>query len=402
MTCLNILILGLWIIPFFRWGSAGLRTPKEFFFLGISMALGLLSLRNTSRRPFHNEWLFFLGIYGFISLWNAPQFHAMFFGASATNFWAWKTLMFQIVAILAVVGISRIKISDISLMTVQDAIVIPAAVTASYMVLQYIGIDQFFTVISRPDIADVTRPQVAGAIGQPTLASPYLAMAIPFAWHRRRFFCLGLLCLGLLCADSMMAYFGAAAGTLFLLGTRPCKTVSTAVNVFIVFAVLAGTIGYAGYRAMTSEEIQARIIQESNGRLTEWPQIIHDWMSPPLNEKTYQITGMGPGAFSYLYAPRKHSIMRQAHNEYLEFLYNEGIAGMILLFFAVKAMLSRVNLRDPEHRTAMASLVSIAVCATGTFVWQVGVTQLVTVVLIGLLHNEDFLQGEVYGPIGNS
>ena len=85
----------------------------------------------------------------------------------------------------------------------------------------------------------------------------------------------------------------------------------------------------------------------------------------------------------------------QAHNDYLEFLYNTGIVGLGLFLSALFVFLRKADIfRSKMSRHIFASLSCIGICAIGTFVFQLGVFIIYTLTLAGMLQKQE---GEVNG-----
>ena len=86
----------------------------------------------------------------------------------------------------------------------------------------------------------------------------------------------------------------------------------------------------------------------------------------------------------------------------LEALYNFGIIGLALFGLSVFYMLKNavpkvIGFGNDRAIAVLASLFCICIFAGGVFTWQIGTTAFYTVVLVGLLHNNEFLNGGYYG-----
>jgi hypothetical protein len=133
------------------------------------------------------------------------------------------------------------------------------------------------------------------------------------------------------------------------------------------------------------------------GRFREWRLMLDDWSSP-LNEgkdNSFAITGLGVGSFQYVYPNKHQSTFRQAHNEYIQVLYELGLVGLLLMLGAIYWVV-RMNFSwrklwrgemDQYRLALLSSFLCIAINAFGTFVWQIGPTIFYSAVIVGLLHN---------------
>ena len=138
-----------------------------------------------------------------------------------------------------------------------------------------------------------------------------------------------------------------------------------------------------------------------NGRFAQWEQIIKDWKDGaiPQEKRKYTFTGMGLGVFTYLYHDIHKSIYWQAHNDWLEILSNLGLFGFILfnlsiilmLFYSLRSWRSHADYRKTRLAALMCSFLCIALCALGTFPWQLGPHIYFTIAVVGLLHNKSVL-----------
>jgi len=137
------------------------------------------------------------------------------------------------------------------------------------------------------------------------------------------------------------------------------------------------------------------VANHSSGRFIVWKDILYDF-SHNLDDtgRKYCVTGFGPGAFRYMYSIRKQSKWLQAHNEPLEALYNFGLVGMGLLIMAIRYLILNIIRNKTELVWCLSgSLICIFLCSIGTFTFQIAPVMFYTVVIIGMLHNENILGG---------
>lgn len=395
MSIIRLIGLGLWVSPFVFMPS-GTRGPKEIFVLAVCLALGLLAVYRGEVKKFTNKWALFLIGWFVINLIMAPKFEVSLLGSDASNFWIWKPFLICVAYFLAIMAISSAKVTSRDWTKILKALIYPAFFMSVYLIFQYFGYDQIFGVKQSAIDSGLPSARMAGTMGNPTIVSPFVAMCIPFAIYGRKYLIALTMIVAVLLTKSMIA-IGALILTLLLFFSlfRNAK--------FIFIGVLALGIAIA---VMVVPETRNMVIEkvdsEDNGRFTTWQRIVKDGNSPVLGgRKTYPFTGLGAGAFKYVYASRmmpNSPKWRQAHNEYIEILYNFGIGGAVLFFMAIFYFLKRsipfaLDYGGGRVLTILSSLFCISICAGGTFVWQIGTMAFYTVVLVGLLHNQDFLKG---------
>jgi hypothetical protein len=117
------------------------------------------------------------------------------------------------------------------------------------------------------------------------------------------------------------------------------------------------------------------------GRLAAWQHGIlaaqhHLWMGH----------GLGSWSAAKLYDVRTHEVWAQAHNEYVQWLYEAGLIGLAAFgayFTNLARSLSRIR---PSHviRCVQAILLIAAVLATFHFIAQLAMTAVVLIVVLGV------------------
>jgi|GEM_PF-3523522 len=399
MSIIKLIGLGLWVSPFVFMPS-GTRGPKEIFVLSICIALGLLAIYRGEIKRFRNTWILFLIGWFVINLIMAPRFDVMLLGTDASNFWIWKPFIFCVAYFLAILAISSANITSKDWAKLLKMFIYPALIMSIYVIFQWFGYDQIFGVKEVAIIGRVTNPHIAGTMGQPTIVAPFIAMCVPFAIYGRKYVITLIMIVAVIMTKSMVAIGALSLAIIILLSFLRMRKMG-----FIGVIILGLMLGCMMV-PQTRNIIINKVIGESSGRFKEWPRIIKDNNSPVLGgKKTYPFTGFGAGSFKYVYASRMmkgSTPWKQAHNEYIEILYNFGIFGLFLflasIFYFVKRAIPKALAFGGDRIIAiLCSLLCISICAGGTFVWQIGTTAFYTVVLVGFLHNTDFLKGDNNG-----
>ena len=133
-----------------------------------------------------------------------------------------------------------------------------------------------------------------------------------------------------------------------------------------------------------------------NGRFYVWQQVSSDIKNGDARGKS-TFTGIGPGSFTYLHhvdhdKNELHATkFFQAHNEYLETARNIGLFGLIVMVLAFGKIFRdgfrKINSHyGREIIACLSCLVCIALCAFGTFVFQIHAIIFVSVFMLGVLY----------------
>ena len=238
--------------------------------------------------------------------------------------------------------------------------------------VQAFGVDQF--CMQKPGWLWLNR--IGGAMGNRTLVAPFIAMVIPIALYLRAWWKAVVMAAAVAICHSQMALGAAAVSLMFYFGTLNRRLFMTMLGAGVLVTVVL-VIGFN-----TNDTIH-KFVGES-GRFAEWRVIVEDWYSPLQDGEDHgnSITGLGIGSFRYVYHQWHPSNFFQAHNEYLQILYETGVVGLFLMLGAL-GWIFRRNFsfrevwagRSNRYRIALlSSLLSASIAALGTFVWQLGAT----------------------------
>lgn len=380
-----LLHLGLILTPVFFIPGQDIRDWKMKTAVVFASALGAVGLYSKGIL-LKNKWLCALIAYIPISILIAPVPQIKLVGLDVNSFWSWEPFLQVVLFTIMAGAIAAQKFEYWEVDDILATMLIMASITAGYMILQFFMIDQFFKPL---ESFIPGRGHVAGFIGNPTLTAPFVAMMIPIAMHYRNWAIAALLALAVAAADSQIATGAAVVSILAYLSTKGWKIALVCfLSLFLGAGLIASKPG----------------IMEPHERFTMWKQIAKDIVEPiaPGTDAAYPLTGRGIGSFKYVFHQQhpgtelEPNRFMQAHNEYAEFAYGCGIAGLFLLLMAMLQMF-RQNLdfrryfsswQDSRKMALLASFLCIAISAGGTFVWQIGTIAFFTTVLVGLLHNE--------------
>lgn len=182
---------------------------------------------------------------------------------------------------------------------------------ATYVILQVFGLDEFFKRIN------FSYSWPVGTWANEGLCSWCITLCSPFflAFKDLRFKIGYVICfIAILCTKVSAGILGFIIGYLFWAWHKSKKTFW----IMVTFLVMAGAmIGFSG---------KADYYFQDTHRLKVWEKSIAIWKDRPL-------TGYGLGSFRTTFMGKspefqKDGYWAQAHNEYLQILYEEGIIGL--------------------------------------------------------------------------
>ena len=371
--------LALIVIPFISIKTQDIRELKGALAFVIMMVLGLLAIYSGKIKPFKNKWALVLVGFVWINIMLSPSSGLKFAGMELMQFWSWKPLCYLIAYLLGIIAIA----SDdrINVRFILKTMVWVGFIMSCFTILQSCWLDQFFGATG----AIHEQWNIGGTLGHPTFVGSFVAMIIPLAFYLRKKSMAYVMIATVLITQSQVAIGAMIIGLSLYFACKGRKQLIGVIVCLIAISIGTAYLAYNKPGYITS-----------SGRFNEWKRIIDDVKSPIRAGEEfgkYPITGRGLGSFYYTYHVIHSKVNQpcrlfQAHNEYLEWLYNCGIVGLVLLLLAI-AHIYKKNFLKNEYRTALlSSFTCIAVCAGGLYVWQLGATMYFTAVIVGLLHSE--------------
>jgi len=374
----TLICLGIVAIPLFDCKGFMMLEPRLLIATAFALALSLWAIYDGSLKPFKNKWaMFFIG-YMLVSAFIMPKASVNLWGLETGNFWIWKP-MFRILAFfLMMVAVSSIKLTPKDISRIFNFAIVAGVLMSLYIFFQYFTIDQRYVASG----AVHEKWRIGGTLGHSTFAAAYLTMIIPLALYCKKYWKAAVIVVGVLVCQSAVATACMAISLLFYVMSR-----SKMMMRIFLYIMIAGAI------FLTSDIVANGtngVMGTGSGRLEDWPRIVQEINSPmdPNLVRKYPFTGRGMGSFYYTYGLITGSSMRQAHNEYMELTYNTGIFGIIIFLMAIWYMV-RTNFKvgDRYRMALLSSFMAIALCAAGTFIWQMGTQAYMTILICGLLHN---------------
>ncbi|MDP8258808.1 MAG: O-antigen ligase family protein [Candidatus Aadella gelida] len=384
-----LLGIGLVVTPFILApGSGNLsREPKMAWAVSFALAIGLTALYKGVLKPFKNKGALALVGYALLSFFLSPKPQLALFGIESGRFWSWEPMFYILTFLLMTVAVSSIGYTKKTLHITFDVMIWCATLMAGLVIIQFLGIDQFF------ERRFGTYGHMVGTLGNYTLVGPFLTIVAPLAIYRKKYALMALMVIAAVVTQSDVARVGMLAmfACYFALKNKK-RFVSTAVVVYLA-------VGILGTMYNTSETVRQRF--PDNERFLTAYQSIHDLTTPVMegSKKKYSITGIGIGSFKYLFHAKnnqRNDNFLYAHNEYVQVLYEMGIAGF-LFFMGMMGLIFRQNTSMKEifsrgvsnrKRALLSSFVGISVCAAGIFIWQIGTHIFYTLTIVGLLYNK--------------
>ena len=364
------------------------RSHKELMAVALALFIGLLALYQGKMKPFRNKWLlFFIGLQ-MVTINLMPRIPLVINNTDNSGFWVWKP-MFQVLCFLLMgIALSSIEIKKRDIDKLMKIICFVMVIQAGYVILQSMGLDQFFRAKGIGAIGDVEFAERVGVLGHPTLVSPFIAMGIPIALYMRRFLFAVVMTLAVCLTHSQVAIGAMIISLLaYICLVRPK-------NFLLVFPI--SLIG--GITALKTGLLHIN----GNGRFEAWKSIIHGILNTKIEGYEgvdFSLFGHGLGSFPYLSPTVQGRLdigaFASAHNEYLEIFWCCGIFGVVLAVMALgyifikgfKDTTEKLDYTRSLNIALLCSLLVSSLSALGTFTWQLGAHAFYTVFFVGLILN---------------
>jgi len=371
----TLIRFGLLVLPIFVWPGFDTREPKLILALFLSLIIGLYGIYTGSIKRYPNVWV--LAFLAFIPLNYvlSPRIDVFISGVPVAS-WVLQAFLFVLVFFLGHLTIAGGEFSVPDTDRILDTAVTSGFISAGFAIGQLLGFRQFFVGSEKA---------IAAAMGNPNVLAAWLSMLVPIALYRKRYLPAIVITVVVLLTNSQMAYGSLILSTMFLLGTKNRELRILMIS-GIVLITLVLAFGYFRSSAIKS-------FVGDSGRFATWGRIIRDVQSPviPGDRNTdYSITGRGLGSFRYMFHTQNPDLnpkepFLEAHNDYLELLYNGGLFGLGLFLIAIVTFMVSCFPLDRFRAHLLASFLCIAINAGGLFVWQNGAIIFYTLVITGLL-----------------
>lgn len=377
---LKILLGLLAIVPFFILPNMDTREPKMVLALVGAVAVILTVFYLGQFKSVKNKWFLAFLAYLPICIFFSPKPGIALMGMPVANFWVWKASLVFVIFSLFIISIYSIDFKFSDKLLLLKIMFWCGFIMSLYMILQFFGLDQFFTLQNLPVSSLPPSAVIGGTMGHPTIVSPFVAMLIPLGLYFRKYIFVGVMIIAVCLTKSYIGIGAMVLSLIILFALRNRKSLI----IFTALLLLTVSIVFINPKA------KQVIINRASGRIEIWNNIIQDISKPIVKEQnnTYPFTGFSPGSFYYIFHARHPSnpSFLQAHNEYLELLYDTGIIGLVIFLGAIITLLW-VNLigLNRYRRHLLASFSCILISAGGTFILHIAPIIIYSSIIVALL-----------------
>lgn len=383
LVCVPFYEIFLKALPYVRSVAPDTRAPKEIIALVFALSIGLLAVFEGSLKPFRNKWLLAIPVYLLFNLIMAPHVDLYMNGVESGDFYFWKPFAKVLCFTFMIVAVASF---EFRIEPILKTMAICGAVMAGYVILQKFGFDQFWIVKPPAQwVGMAPDGEIGGNLGQATVVASFLAMIVPIAFYLKKYWMVVLILTAIFFTKSDMA-FGAVAFILLI-----CVVRKIPLKFYIPLIFIAS---FMVTLAVQSPKIQKFFVDHSSGRVTVWQNAIQDIRDGAFNgaKQDFSITGLGLGRFAYLFPDKHKSIFQQAHNEFLEFTYNCGFAGVALLIGGVFYLVANASYgMSAMCFSVLLGFLAFLFLSLGSFPAQLGAHQFYAAVFAGLLSNRSII-----------
>lgn len=343
----------------------------------VALGLAMYALCNDGLKKLPNQAFGLFVLLMVISSAHSPniQFESLFVPKDSAIF-NFKPMFEILVFFLMFMGIYSLNVSREATQKVYKALAWLGVVSSIYIICQRVGMDQLYKMVATGHDAlnSMTRNPEAGAfIGQPVFASCLIVMCLPFIVKQKEWIKLAVCMVAIYLTGNRTALLASAFVLMYAFDyTRRA-------SIILFPAVVLSIVGLV----VTNFFVPSFEPIHFTGRMLVWQQIITDLVNNPFPgiSMSHIITGLGIGSFPITFPFYHHSGFYQAHNEYLEVFRGLGIAGLVVLFFIIKHIISYT-----KNVELKAALLGVSICALFNPVWHNPQIAFVTVFILALYY----------------
>jgi hypothetical protein len=365
---------------------------KEYLAISLSLSIVFYVLYNKGLKFIGNKWLLFVIGSMIISTAFVPpsglvlgivnKGNFIFSTINIENLWNYKPILIGLIYLLMVCAIAY---SDIDEKLVIKVISWVGFLMALVVIAQKFGFQQFWRVQNDGELGGMRHPELMGFMAQYTLVSAFMAICLPATLFIRKWWMsiiisiaiiLTTSCFGIICIPiSFLLYFCARYKRYFPI-----------VLTTLILGLILCCYGLS---------------EHNDGRFTVWVQIYKDMTHPLFNNRLAEsqgFTGFGSGAFSVFFPILHKSAWGSAHNEFMEFMFNNGIFGLGMLFASITVFINSCYklIGNQTIQFCLFSIFIIFILSNGTFLFHLGWGQFYTAVIVGLAYKIIIKQGDIY------
>ena len=366
---------------------------KEYLSLSLALSISFYALYFNGLKFINNKWaLFIIGAMVISTAFVPPsglvlgiveKGNFIFSTINIENLWNYNPILIGLIYLLMVCAIAY---SDIDEKLVMKVIAWTGFLMALVVIAQKFGFQQFWRIQNDGELGGMRHPELMGFMAQYTLVSAFMAMCLPATLFIKKWWMAVVVSIAIILTTS---HFGIICipivGLLYLCGRY--KKYFPIVGGLIFIGLL-----YCLYLLRNHDE----------GRFGVWLQIYHDMTHPLFDNRLAEsqgFTGFGAGAFSVFFPILHKSAWGQAHNEFMEFMFNNGILGLGMLLAAIVVFFKQAYkyFENETIQFCLFSFIIICILSNGTFFWHLGWGQFYTAVIVGLAYKVIIKKGESNG-----
>lgn len=377
--CVLPFILEVSAFPFIRDTITDFRSTKEILALLFATGITIWALTGGHIFKCKNPGVLWLLFYLIAHPLVAPPFNLQAFGTNIANIWEYKPMVYALIFMGMFCVISNLRLKKEHIDTILKVMMWTGFISAIYVLIQKIGCDQF-QYWSEGIARNVTNGDLTATFTQPNYSSLYIAFMVPVCLYFRKYFFAVVMAAVVLLINSKMGLLAMLIGSGFFVFRQNQKVFG--------WLCLAGVILSVVYFSITPD---VKLDWQDNGRYSLWKDIFNACTHPWIAEKPFFITGHGLGSYPYIYVASHPWSMYQAHNEFLQFLFDAGFVGVSLLLFSIFWLLKKINpftITDSQTVVLTGMFLAILASAVGLFTWQIEPHRFISVTIFALLHNK--------------
>lgn len=377
-------ILQIGLYPFVSDTIIDYRSTKEFLTLVCVIGIILWSIFAHHKIRCSNPGILFLVGYILIHPFLTPQYDLIVFQQNVAGFWQFKPVLYSMVYFLLFCVVSNLRLHKIAYDIFFKVLYWIGFLSAIYVLIQYFNLDEFQRLASWGDAPWTTHGNLAATFTHPNYSSALVALTIPFGLYLKKYWQSIFMFIILLLINSKMAIFGFSCGLGYYIFSKN-KLLSL---IYFISLIVGGSI-LIHYNPTD---------WTASGRYEVWSLLFHDITNPWISEKAFPLFGHGLGSFGTIWTSFHQSKMHEAHNEFLQYWFEAGLVGVLLVIFSIFWLIKRLKLSiltDSQTVILFASFVVILACSSGLFIWQIEPHRFISVLIFGLLHNKVNQQGRI-------
>lgn len=369
------------------------REAKAFICWMICLAVGYFGFRNFEIKK-KNRWVTLFVFYTIATISMHPAFHLNVYGVNLSGFWIAPVIVQMLGYYLMFLVVAN---AELDLNRIFKAIFYSGFFCACYVLIQALNFDQLFVLMPHEVVLGTPQPHLTSFLGQKTIAAAFIAMTIPFGFCFKRYFFMLIMSAAVILTMCKMAIASLVLGAVLYV-------ILTVRNHGAVVVVIIGALTLCACTGFLF--LDHKIHVQDNGRFGLWRDVLTDFRSPQVvddvprdaapdvktaiemgNQHTWVLTGVGPGAYPFVFVNKHESAWKHIHNEYIEVLYGWGVIGMVIFLMGWISVFFRGlwNCNSVAKSVLLTSLLIISINAATNFVWQVDPTRFLTVLITGLL-----------------